>query len=148
VKQLNGWQRVWIVFSAAWVIALGVLYVSSHQSDEKMYHDWANDLIAYLIEQSPDLRGHTVTSVRSKYSDLSDKQLVDALHEKYLPEHPAYSYGFAEIDSRYRTDGRVHVGAHAFDSRVGWLATALGLPVLLYLAGFSIAWIRAGFHHI
>ena len=132
--KLNGWQRAWIVFSAAWVIALGVLYGSSHRSDKSVYHDWANDLIGYLIEQSPDLRGHTVTSVRSKYSDLSDKQLVNALHEKYLPKHPAYSYGFAEIDSRYRADGGV-----------GWLATALGIPALLYLAGFSIAWIRAGF---
>lgn len=107
-----------------------------------MYHDWANDLIGYLIEQSPDLREHTVTSVRSKYSDLSDKQFVDALHEKYLPKHPAYGYGFAEIDSRYRAD---QGGQKTFDSRVGWLAVALGIPALLYLAGFSIAWIRAGF---
>lgn len=143
--KLNGWQRVWIVFSVAWVIAFGFLYVSSHQSEEKVYYDWANDLIGYLIEQSPDLRGHTLASVRSAYSDLSDRQLVDTLHEKYLPKHPAYGYGFAKIDSKHRLDGGAQLGALAFDSKFGWLAAALGIPVLVYLAGFAVAWIRAGF---
>ena len=145
--KFSGWQRLWIVCSIAWVITIGAFYLSSHRSEEKLYHNWANDLIGYLIEQSSDLRGHTLTSVRSAYSDLSDKELVDALHEKYLPKHPAYSYGFAEIDSRYRPDEGAGVGARRFYPKLGWLVAALGVPALMFLAGLAIAWVRAGFRH-
>lgn len=136
-----------MVCSIAWVIAVGTFYFSSHRSEEKLYHDWANALIGYLIEQSSDLRGHTLASVRSAYSDLSDKQLVDALHEKYLPKHPAYSYGFAEIDSRYRLDEAADIGALKFQPKLGWLVAALSVPALMYLTGLAIAWVRAGFRH-
>ena len=119
--KLNGWQRLWIVLSIAWFVALGALYVSSRGSEDKLYHDWANELIAYLIDQSSELRGQTAISVRSAYSDLSDKQLVNALHDKYLPKHPAYSYGFAEIDKKYRTLNRAENGGTSFREALVWL---------------------------
>ena len=145
--KLNGWQRLWIVVSIAWIVAVGASYVSSRGSEDKLHHDWSNDLIVYLIEQSSELHGQSVKSVRSAYSDLSDKQLVEALHDKYLPKHPAYSYGFAEIDKKYRALDRAEIGRTGLRGSLAWLAAALGIPVLVYLAGFAVAWVRAGFRH-
>ena len=140
--KLNGWQRLWVIVSVAWVVVIGSAFVASQRSGEQNYHDWANELVEYLIEQSPDLQGHTVASVRAAYSDHSDKQLVDALHEKYLPKHPAYRYGFAEIDAKYFG---VLVQSPRHESV--WLAAGFGVPLALYLLGLAISWVRAGFKH-
>ena len=145
--KLNGWHRLWIVLSIACFVAVGALYVSLRGSENKLYHNWANELIAYLIEQSSELRGHTLMSVRSAYSDLSDKQLVNALHDKYLPKHPAYEYGFAEIDTKYRTLDGTEKGGASLSETLMWLAIGLGVPGLIYLTGLAVAWVRAGFRH-
>jgi hypothetical protein len=140
--RLNGWQRLWVIISLVWVIVIGSLFATSQRSGDQNYHEWANELVEYLIKQSPDLQGRTVASVRSAYSDLSDKQLVDALHEKYLPKHPAYHYGFSEINAKYS-------GASVQNTQHGlvWLAAAIGVPLALYLLGLAIFWIGAGFKH-
>jgi hypothetical protein len=143
--KLNGWQRLWIVCTITWIVAVGAFYAFSRGSENKLYHEWANELILYLIEQSSDLQGHTVISVRSAYSDLSDRQLIDALHDKYLPKHPAYTYGFAEIDAKYKLSEKVATGEHRFQGDVVWLMIAFGIPASMYLVGGAIAWVRAGF---
>lgn len=80
------------------------MYTSSQRSEDAVYHDWANELISYLVAQSSEVRGSAVAAVRSTYSDMSDKQIINALHETYLPLHPAYRYGFAAIDAKYKPD--------------------------------------------
>ena len=145
--KLNGWRRLWIVLSIAWIVAVSTSYVASRGSTDKQYHDWGNELIAYLIEQSPELRGQSITSVRSTYSDMSNKQIVTAIRDKYLPKHPAYSYGFAEIAKKYREIDRTESSEIDLRDAITWIAAALGIPILLYLAGLAVAWVRAGFRH-
>jgi len=133
---LNGWQRLWIVFS--WVVAVGSLYAAaSHQLYDRFYSDWGNELISYLIESS-ELPGQTVESVRYSYSNMSGKQIVNALHDKYLPKHPAYTYESAKIDAKYQQREEM---AHL---SILW-PVVVGIPVLVYLAGFAIGWVGAGF---
>lgn len=144
--ELNGWQRAWIVFTAAWLLGAAILFVSKWQSEAEMYHNWAGDLLAYLVEQEPTLRGPFPESLRSSYADLSDKDFVQALHKDYVPKHPAYSYGFAEIDSRYSLSSLLSQN-QASGMLVRWLMVAIGVPLLVYLAGLSIAWVRGGFKH-
>ena len=137
--RLNGWQRTWIVLSIIWIALLASFYLALKPPEDQRYRDWVNALITYLIRQSPDLHGQTPESVRAAYSDLSDKQLVNALHDTYLPKHPAYRYGFSEIDGKY-TESH-----DALPHKVRCLGTAFGTPLLLYVLGFAVSWVRAGF---
>jgi len=143
--KLGGWHRLWLVLAIAWVAGTGFAYLSSRQSVDEIYHSWANELISYLVANSSDLQGHTPSSIRSLYAEIGDRQLVEALHERYLSEHPAYRYGFAEIDAKYRSDAQSLDGAHASREQLWWLAIVLGVPALAYIGGFSVAWVRAGF---
>jgi len=140
--KLNGWTRVWVVFSVIWITAVSVVFVSNHRSEVHRYSDWANELLEYLINNSPELQGNTLASIRAAYSDMSDKQLVEALHEKYLDKHPAYSYGFTEIDARYKLSESDNPKRSFF-----FFLIVLGAPCAIYILGVSIAWVRAGFEH-
>lgn len=144
--KLNGWQRAWVVFSVAWLLGVSILHLSKWQSEAEMYHNWANELIAYLAEQDPTLKSHSPESVRSAYADISDKDLIQALHKDYLPKHPAYRYGFSEIDLKYSSESLLSIG-NPSGILLRWLVIAFAAPLLVYLAGLSVAWIRGGFKH-
>lgn len=137
--KLNGWQRLWIVISILWAVSVAGYTFTSKQSESEIYHSWANDLIGYLVTQASDLKGYSITSLRSKYSDISDKELVEALHKKYIGKHPAYSYGFSEIDAKY--EGKIKGETNL----LLYVIVALALPILIYLVGWSVAWVRNGF---
>lgn len=139
---MNGWQRLFVVFACIWVFSTSGWYVHSRQNEADVYHAWSEDLLAYLVAQDTELKNHTVRSLRSAYADLSDQQLINAVLAKYLPKHPAYGYGFEQIERKYR--GTIDPGG---GSAVNWwwIAAILGVPVAVYLLGFAIAWVRAGF---
>lgn len=134
--KLNGWHRLWIVFFAFWAIGTAAAYLLSQRSESQRQNMWANDLLAYLVQQVPELRKHTVASLRSTYSDISDAELIRRLREKYLPLHPAYEYGFADIDSRYASTDPLNP--------LAWFAIAAG-PILVYALGWGFVWVRNGF---
>jgi hypothetical protein len=138
--RFNGWQRAWVVLSVVWIAATSSVAITSRCSEEQRYHDLFNELIRYLIAQSTDLRGHTTVSVRAAYSDMSDRQLVEATHDKYLNKHPAYRYGFSEIDAKHSPGT-----ASTLTPNLQRGLAALGVPLALYLLGVAVAWVRAGF---
>lgn len=139
--RLNGWQRAWTLASALWIVGVIAITVFSGRSESERYHAWSNEMLQYLMEQVPDLKGQTINSVRAAYSDLSDKKLIDALHEKYIKQHPAYGYGFAQIDAKY-SDQKI-------PNTTAWNAVLIALlpPPIAYILGFGIAWVRSGFKH-
>lgn len=144
MKTFNGWQRLWVVASVIWLATVSVMAWNTRLSEQALYHDWARELLAYLVQQAPELKGHSVESARAVYSDLSDKDLIDALHRRFLPLHPAYEYGFAGIDEKYgsllpsRTD-------FPYVPWLRWLVLAVGLPALVYIGGLAFVWVRRGF---
>jgi preprotein translocase subunit SecG len=138
--KLNGWQRLWVVISLLWVASVLTYTITNKQSESEIHHNWANDLIGYLISQVSDLKDYSVTSLRSKYSDLSDKELVEALHKKYIEKHPAYRFGFSEIDAKY--EGKV---SGKKGNLFTYILVALFFPISIYLLGWAFAWVRSGF---
>jgi len=93
------------------------------------------------VSQVDDLKGYSVTSLRPKYSDISDKELVEALHKKYLNAHPAYRYGFEQIDTKYEKI----VYKNSNNTVKTLLYVAIGVPISLYFFGWAFVWIRRGF---
>lgn len=139
--KLNGWQRLWLIISFVWIGCIVAYSIIAKQSESEIYHSWSQDLLSYLVTQANDLKGYSVTSLRSTYSGVSDKELVEALHKKYIGKHPAYRYGFSKIDAKYekaisgRNDGKIETLSFA----------AIGFPVVLYLFGWAVGWVRRGF---
>jgi len=148
--KLNGWQRLWIVSSALWLVCVSILtyniYYSSHKNDAEIYHAWVNETLEYLIAQVPELKDYTVSTLRNDYADIADKELKEALHKKFIPKHPAYEYGLTEIDSKYEN----RITSKSENTRFilfPYILLAIGFPIILYVFGWTIAWIKNGFYN-
>ncbi|MGD9202234.1 MAG: hypothetical protein PVI26_11765 [Chitinispirillia bacterium] len=140
--KLNGWQRLWVVFTIIWVSFFGLLTFQSKSSELEIYHNWSQDLLNYLVSQDKDLKNYSVTSLRSVYARVSDKELVKALHEKYLTKHPAYRYGFKKINSKYE-NLLVHGSNKGYNQK--YIYIAFIIPLLVYIFGIAITWVKKGF---
>ena len=138
--RLNGWQRLWVVISLLWMGVVAAYTLTRGASQSEIYHSWANDLLGYLVTEASDLKSYSVTSLRSTYSDLSDKELIEALHKKYIGKHPAYRYGFEQIDAKYERK----IAGEDSNPLISVLI-AVVLPVLLYVLGWTFVWVRNGF---
>jgi len=139
---LNGWQRISVTITVIWFCAVAITTILTEPSDDEVYYKWSRELTEYLIGNAPDLKGYTVESLRAAYANLPDQKLIDALRGKYIEKHPAYTYGFDRIDKKYmgQLSGR--------RTPIYWanrLALAVLPPLAIYLAGWSVAWIRRGF---
>lgn len=146
--KLNGWQRLWVVTSVLWFLGILILNYNinykSHKTDAEIYHAWSNEIIEYLIAQVPELKGYSVSSLRLTYSDMSDKELIEALHKKFISKHPAYEYGLTEIDSKYENKV-ASTGGPGYSKWFAYILLAIGVPACLYVFGWAIAWIKNGF---
>jgi hypothetical protein len=146
--KLNGWQRLWVVISVLWFLGISILNYNtnykSHKTDAEIYHTWSNEIIEYLIAQVPELKGYSVSSLRFTYSDMSDKELIEALHKKFISKHPAYEYGLTEIDAKYENKVSSTRG-NGYSKWLAYILLAVGVPASLYVFGWAIAWIKNGF---
>jgi hypothetical protein len=143
--RLNGWQRLWVVSSVMWFLGISILnYNMNYKADSEIYHAWSNEVIEYLIAQVPELKGYSVSSLRFTYSDMSDKELITALHKKFMSKHPAYQYGLTEIDSKYESKV-ASTGGPRYSGWFVYILLAIGVPACLYVFGWAIAWIKNGF---
>ena len=143
--KLNGWQRLWVVISLLWLasVATYTFYTFANKlSEPEIYHSWANELIGYLISNVSDLTGYSVTSLRSKYSDLSDKKLIEALNEKYINDatEPWIFLSVEKIAAKYEEKLTSKQDDYLFPAMV-----ALIPPILIYLLGWAFVWVRNGF---
>ena len=141
---LSGWARLWIVFTVLWVASVGGAWMYANslykEANQVLYKNWSNEMIEYLVENASELEGQTVAAVRSKYSDMSEKQTIAALREKFESKHPAYRFGFAEIDGRYRP-----LRTQVPHSWPWWFGVAIGIPVLVFAIAKTVVWIVDGF---
>ena len=138
--KLNGWKRLWIIFSILWVLTVAFYIGNYRNTASEMYYYWANDLIEYLVSQDTELKNYSVTSLRSVYSNISDKELIGLLHNKYLKKHPAYKYGFSEVDRKY--ENKIDSGGNSLFIQ---LLIAVIVPLAVYLFGWAFCWVRQGF---
>ena len=146
--RLRGWQRLWVVTSVLWLVGVSIMNYNmnynGHKNDVEVYRAWSNEILEYLITQVPDLKDSSVSSLRRTYSDFSDKELIEAIHKKFITKHPAYEYGLTEIDSKYENKVTLRAG-RGLSKLFIWILLAIGVPAFLYVFGWAIAWIKNGF---
>jgi len=162
LKNLNGWQRLWVVVSVLWLLfVVGVSIVGDviptadglearlGRNTRNLQREWALATIEAARVASDAGEDLTAADIRSAYKDLSDAKIVERVHNNF-PE-----VDFEPVDSDYqeKLDGeqtrhqerldalRVEQAKNIGLTSLAWFAPSVGL----YLLGWAMAWVWRGF---
>lgn len=128
--QLNGWMRLWIVFSVSWLILIGSLAYE--------------DLSTLYKERKYEISKEGIGTAIFIFSDKQSKYDVEEYFEKnrrpLLVDNPQNYVGKID-DSPYKE----YIEENVTKAIVEYIKLAL-IPILgLLVLGWSIAWIIRGF---
>lgn len=142
-RRLNGWQRLWVALSVVWLLTVAAFTVAlmpkaSDYASRRLY-DSIDAVGRHLERDNPSYRYEGARATRTKYTDLSDDEVLAKLHERYKGK-----VDFQTIEMEYRrkidrlpTERAKMVGT-AF---LVWLIPA----ATVYGLGLTVAWIIRGF---
>lgn len=146
VKRLNGWHRLWVALSVIWLLVVAAFTIAlvpkaSDYRSTRLY-DSIDAVGRHLEREDPTRRYEGAWTTRSKYTDLSDEEVLVRLHDKYKGK-----VDFQPIETEYRRKNdrlpieRAKAGGVAF---LVWLVPA----VAVYALGLTVAWIIRGFRQV
>jgi len=139
LSKLSGWQRLWLVLSVIYLIVVAaftiILMPKASQYSSSMVHD----TIQTTIDNVPKLSNMYVYQIREAYSDFSDEELIQKIHEKYKDE-----VDFDAIEKKYRNKMSHLPSVRAKFIGLGLLFWVAPI-VLVYILGISVGWIVKGF---
>jgi len=143
-RRLNGWQRLWVILSALYligVIAVAMTLLPKQESlDDSRVYESISAVVTHIEKTEKASVSEGPYTIRSKhYSDLSNEQVIDRLHSKWNGQ-----VDFTKIEKDYKDKTsalpmeRAKVGGFAL---LAWL-----IPVAtVYVLGLAIGWIIRGF---
>ncbi len=174
LKRLNGWQRLWVVVSVAWLVVpvllvidgtiptAGKLEAELASDKAKIQQEWVYATIdatapASGMSESTEVPDGFVLdrnlAIRKRYEDLSDQEFVEQVHEQYS------SVDFGTVDSDYQ-NGLVNLdsnhrekldGLMAEQARIAgllllvWLIPSLGVYAFAWGGQRVVLWVWRGF---
>jgi len=163
LKNLNGWQRLWVVASLLWLLfVVGVSIVGDviptadglearlGRNTRNLQRQWALATIEATRPASGISEQTTTAQIRSAYEDLSDTEIVEKVHSSF----PSVNYERVDSDHREKLDGaqtrhqerldalRVEQAKNIGLISLGWFAAP---SVGVYLLGWAMAWVWRGF---
>lgn len=128
---MNGWQRLWVLLAALWLLGSGVVLWSLRPEPEFIYRiEFEGRLYDIYATHPPDESDVRAALLGDPTAGSRSGVPVLALPPLTL-EHDAAG---AVTTGRYRRDRYVALFA-------AWLVP----PVTVYLLGWSVAWVRRGF---
>ena len=164
LKNLNGWQRLWVVISVLWLLFV-VVRVSTavdviptadriearlERNTRNLQREWALATIEAALPASGISEATATAQIyRSAYEDWSDTEIV----EKVRSDFPSVNYERVDSDHQESLDGEQTRHQERLDAlrleqakRIGLISLALFAPsVGLYLLGLAMAWVWRGF---
>lgn len=103
MPRLNGWQRLWILCAVTYAFLVGLVGYGGLDplpTEDAIYQEWSDDLIAMVLAVDPHLKDVRPANLRAQYSQLTTKQLVDELTKRYA-DRPALDAGaFSDVPGR------------------------------------------------
>ena len=125
---LNGWQRLWIFVSALLLaFTLVVVAVVWPQRDAGIVSDLASPECKHWLELPPGFFPDQMPKWREPCYSLQSFLYWKKVNLRGVPDYDSYLFR-----SRAQLSGAA-------------LATWLGIVLLIYVVGWSVAWIRRGF---
>ena len=161
--RLNGWQRLWVLFSAIYLI-VGLVIVVLAFPDGSYRRYLTSGLAVNLALKAREIEARDAgneraelevlrlrrgaaaefSDIRTKYyNDLSDADLIERIREN-LMRNPRLASLQAELEKRLQEDA-----AALHDERIKYVVTTvpfLLLPIfVVYALGGAIGWVVRGF---
>ncbi len=156
LKNLNGWQRLWVVASLLWLVALvTMLFAFGNErvipttswleaqlelDQARLQRVWVSATIKAARQASGISEQTSNAQIRREYQDLSDVEFVERVHTKYP------SVDFEPADSAYqrRLDGLHARHQEKLENLIPTLATNIGLFLLMWISPsvgvYLLAW--------
>lgn len=152
-KKLNGWQRIWILFTALW-LAFGINYYID------VYHSvWYGKVNSYVLNSGASIalrddfikveyelpKGfeYAPLNLREIYPLLSETEIIDIVYDEFekhknQEEYKKHFNALNEIKENNKNQ--------LIDRALGEWKAFITPPLLVYLFGWCVAWIRRGFN--
>jgi len=175
LKNLNGWQRLWVVVSLVWlgVLAGVVIIEGSFPTVGKLEAELARDKaelkqewVCATIDATAPASGISESTevpegfvldrnlaIREGFKDLSDQEFVEQVHEQYSsvdfgPVDADYQKKLGDLDSNHREklDGLMAERAGVIGlTLLVWLITSLGVYLCAWGGWRVVVWVWRGF---
>ncbi|HTF13285.1 MAG TPA: hypothetical protein VK643_01295 [Burkholderiales bacterium] len=137
LKQLNGWQRTWVLLSAVWLLGVGYWAIGKDPGDADFFYEIGR---AYCLAHTCSGKDMT-RAISEVYPELvsnfgTGPRTCQGLHEAIVKMGRA-----KEVEQRYENylqERRTHFFARV----IAYLAIPIAVS---YLLGLSIAWVIRGF---
>ena len=160
LKRLNGWQRLWILLSATWLVVVvfgtitGYILPATRELNDQLEADktevnefWVEATINVSFKPNPLIREiPDVEATRRDYSDLDDVTFV----EQWQESHPDVNFGQVNADYEDAIQ-HLHITYQKDRERIVPRASGYGFlfwavpSVLVYLLGWGVRWVWRGF---
>ena len=128
--KLNGWIRLWVVLSVCWAIPVGYL----------AYSDISNLYLKKRFEVTKGNIGSAEFLFSAKQSDLTiENQLKNDLIPLIYKEPEKY------VDKTDASPYETYIAENSRKTKLNWFMMLILPPTLLFLGGWSVAWVRGGF---
>ncbi len=142
MRRLNKWQGLWVVFSAIYLLMVGIVTNLVYMPNEELImRAWAYDLIDVVKAHDPSLRNKVPGEFLSQYYDLNYDEIISGVQKQYSTPNMVVEY--AVINKKYEEKlanfgkEQIKVMSMAF---LFWLAHV----ILFYVFGLVVGRIYRG----
>ena len=140
MKRLNGWQRLWALICIIYLIVMSFVCYAEMPKKSSIFDKWAYDMIEVIERDNPQFKDLSTWQIKSAYSDIDNEELINRIRNKFENHKSA----FQQIDHKYKKELDT-LPSKKFKT-IGLVFLLWSIPtILLYLFGFSIAWVYKGF---
>ena len=143
-RRLNGWQRLWVVLSALYLVpVVGItvtMFPKQESLDDSRVYDSISAVVSYVEKTEKARMSEGAYTIRSKhYGDLSNDQVIQRLHQKWDGK-----VDFTTIENEYKQKLEALPAERAKTAGIAFLAWLV--PVIaVYMLGLAIGWVIRGF---
>ena len=157
LERLNGWQRLWVVVTAVYGLAVGVFTVSLLPTDSEVTSLWASaalgelagdigkslnkDVSVWDLKESESFKNKTDKEIAEKITENAKNINQDDPDKKNLASFRK-NILFIERDYQERLENVLKEQLKVIGiALLAWLLPASGL----YILGYAAAWVYRGF---
>lgn len=155
IARLNGWQRLWLLTSGLWLLAIVAWTASIIPTAEHIRAEASTEGQRFYEEIDADVKAE-VRRVVERCAELRHQNRIDrvphddarcmtANNEEYM----RLSRARTETREKYRALGEKHIDEHLLLDQIAVIGKSLaiwiGSILLLYGLGQATCWVRKGF---